>query len=92
MSRRRRSDRAVNPPDPNGFSTGTIHISGVPTDADIVAAYLYWETITLTADLSQADGVTFRGEEIILDDVAAVKKSTEPARQSRRRAGAPERH
>src|SRR5262245_19149854 len=29
-----------NPVDPNGFSTGTIHISGVPADADIVAAYM----------------------------------------------------
>ena len=31
----------------NGFSTGTIPMSGVPQDADILAAYLYWETIDL---------------------------------------------
>src|SRR5512142_1983030 len=43
----------------NGFSTGTISMNGVPADADIVAAYLYWETIT--SDLSQAAGVQFRG-------------------------------
>ncbi|MGH9201938.1 MAG: hypothetical protein ACRD2A_11965, partial [Vicinamibacterales bacterium] len=67
-----------NPPDQNGFSTGTIQMSGVPADADIVAAYLYWEAITLTADLSAAGGVTFRGEEILLNDVRAVKKHSAP--------------
>src|SRR5439155_23693773 len=30
-----------------GVSTGTIHITGVPQNADILAAYLYWETIDL---------------------------------------------
>ena len=39
----------VNPPDAQGMSTGTINMSGVPADADIVAAYLSWETITFTA-------------------------------------------
>src|SRR5689334_121231 len=29
----------------NNLSTGTIHIAGVPANAGIVAAYLYWETI-----------------------------------------------
>jgi hypothetical protein len=29
-----------NPVDQNGFSTGTIHIRGVPADSDIVAAYI----------------------------------------------------
>ena len=29
----------------NGTVTGTIQVSGVPPNADIVAAYLYWETI-----------------------------------------------
>src|SRR5215470_15244126 len=68
----------ANPIDANGFSTGTIHINGVPADADIVAAYLYWETITLTADRSQAAGATFRGETILLNDLAGVKKSSQP--------------
>src|SRR6516165_2456048 len=46
---------AVNPPDPvTGLSTGTIHMHGVPTDATIVAAYLYWEAITFTSDLGSA--------------------------------------
>jgi hypothetical protein len=68
----------TNPIDANGFSTGTIHMSGVPADADIVAAYLYWETITLTASLNQAAGATFRGQPILLNDVAGVKKSSMP--------------
>ena len=40
----------------NGFSTGTIPMAGVPPDADIIGAYLFWETITLTSDQSQAAG------------------------------------
>src|SRR6185436_7355556 len=84
----------ANPVDQNGMSTGTIHIARctaavtfncVPQDADIVAAYLYFETITRTADLSAAAGdassedpakrSTFRGEKIVLNDLMAVKKS-----------------
>src|SRR5262245_65741427 len=30
-----------------GFVTGVIPISGVPQDADIVGAFLYWETIEI---------------------------------------------
>ena len=29
----------------NGFATGVIPIAGVPAHADIIAAYLYWETL-----------------------------------------------
>src|SRR5262245_48064100 len=43
----------------NGFVTGTIQVSGVPANADIVAAYLYWETIW--SNPSQLDGALFRG-------------------------------
>src|SRR5262245_58718452 len=43
-----------NPAGPDGLSTGTITIGGVPENADILAAYLYFETITLTSDPSQA--------------------------------------
>ena len=48
----------VNMPDPvTGLATGTISIAGVPTDADIVGAYLYWETIfTPTCLQSNPDG------------------------------------
>jgi len=66
----------LNPPDVNGLSTGTISMSGVPADADIVAAYLYWEEITLTADPTQATA-KFRGNQIPLDDVVAVKKASQ---------------
>ena len=68
----------LNPPDVNGFSTGTINMSGIPADAEIVTAYLYWETITLTADLSQANGVKFRNQEILLDDAVGVQKRSQP--------------
>src|SRR5262245_20968815 len=66
-----------NPIDQNGFSTGTIHISGVPADADIVAAYMYFETITLSTDLSETSGIQFRGETVLLNDLMAVKKSSQ---------------
>ena len=29
----------------NGVATGTINIAGVPANADIIAAYVYWETL-----------------------------------------------
>ena len=29
----------------NGLATGTVNIAGVPANADIIAAYLYWETL-----------------------------------------------
>ncbi|HWK09178.1 MAG TPA: hypothetical protein VNR64_03955, partial [Vicinamibacterales bacterium] len=35
----------ANRPDATGLASGTITIGGVPTDADVVAAYLYWEVI-----------------------------------------------
>jgi hypothetical protein len=46
---------------PAGIATGTISISGVPADADIVAAFLYWQIVTkdsLGPD-SGAVGATF---------------------------------
>jgi hypothetical protein len=68
----------ANPIDEHGFSTGTMEISGIPSDADIVAAYLYWETITLDSDPGQAAGVKFRDHEILLNDLVAVKRSSQP--------------
>jgi Big-like domain-containing protein len=53
-----------------GFSTGTIQMGNVvPPNADIVAAYLYWETITFTSDPSQAAGVKFRGMDIDINSL-----------------------
>jgi hypothetical protein len=42
-----------------GVVSGTIPMSGVPADAEVVAAYLYWEMITTNA--AQVDGTKFRG-------------------------------
>ena len=47
----------------NGLATGTIQISDVPADADVVAAFLYWQVVT-TNKLGPDSGslpVTFRG-------------------------------
>ena len=68
----------LHPPDENGFSTAIIPMSGVPGDADIVAAYLYWETIAPVADPALAAGVKFRGQDILLNDVVGVKASSAP--------------
>ena len=43
----------------SGFLTGTIRMSGIPENADILAAFLYWETISTAK--SQVDGARFRG-------------------------------
>jgi hypothetical protein len=29
----------------NGTATGTLHLSGVPTNSQVIAAYLYWATL-----------------------------------------------
>lgn len=62
---------------PDGTVTTTLEVSGVPKNADIIAAYLYWETIwsgppdsvELLKDLK--DQVRFRGE-----PVSGIKSST----------------
>src|ERR1051325_8159182 len=51
----------------NGFATATIHMSGVPANADILAAYLYWETIDLPGSPNlnpQTTPVQFRGQPV----------------------------
>jgi hypothetical protein len=48
----------------NGFLTGTIPVSGVPATAEVLAAYLYWETIS--TDIAQVDGAEFRGSPIVV--------------------------
>jgi hypothetical protein len=47
-----------------GFVTGTINMSGVPANADIVAAYLYWQTIA--TDVSQVSYPKFRDQPILV--------------------------
>src|SRR5262245_14865575 len=49
-----------------GFATGTINMSGVPAGADIVAAFLYWETVERTAAPSASKGF-FDGKPIVGD-------------------------
>lgn len=60
----------------NGFVTGTIPMSGIPANVNILAAFLYWETIASTANPSAAAGVQFRGVPIDIDNVNKVKKSS----------------
>jgi hypothetical protein len=47
-----------------GFATGVIPISGVPQDADILGAFLYWETIASGAQSSTVTGPMFHGFDI----------------------------
>src|SRR5712691_10454365 len=56
----------------NGFRTSTIPMSGtgntVPANADILAAYLYWETIDLLGSPNlnpQTTPVKFRGQPVV---------------------------
>jgi len=82
----------------NGFSTGTIHIREtpcppgqqcdvVPANADVIAAYLFWETITIADNpltplvdesVAPATGVKFRGNDIDITDVWTVNRSSTP--------------
>ena len=48
----------------NGLATGTIMVSGVPAGADIVAAFLYWQTVETTPAPSLANGF-FDGRAIV---------------------------
>ncbi len=52
-----------NPP-VNGLATGTISVSGVPANADIVAAFLYYEAIS-GAGVDPTAGVKFRGATLV---------------------------
>jgi hypothetical protein len=49
----------------NGVATGTIDMSmsGIPPDADPIAAFLYWSTLEFTSTISATDG-TFNGNKI----------------------------
>ncbi len=49
---------------PSKYATGTIHMSGVPSNADILAAYLYWMSLESTENPSSSLGV-FRGVGIV---------------------------
>ncbi len=47
----------------NGIATGTIYMSDVPTDAEILAAFLYWQVVSTESDGPESGivGATFNG-------------------------------
>gem|GEM_PF-394090 len=47
-----------------GFAQGTINLSTVPAGADVIAAFLYWQTVELTANPSSINGF-FRSKAIV---------------------------
>ena len=57
----------------NGFLSGTINMSGVPQDAEVLSAFLYWETIA--ASPAQLAGTQFRGHTIEMSDTNVVQVS-----------------
>ncbi|HEX4643951.1 MAG TPA: hypothetical protein VH161_10800, partial [Candidatus Acidoferrales bacterium] len=57
----------------SGMATGNITVADVPAHADIVAAFLYWQTIETTATPSITTG-TFDGNTV----VGAVLGNTPP--------------
>ena len=63
------------PSDP-GFVTRTIKMNGVPDDADILAAFLYWETITNSPTIkAQADGARFNGNPVTVVKASSVRST-----------------
>ena len=63
-----------------GFATGDIHFNDaigntVPANADILAAFLYWEMITLQPAPPNLAGAQFRDE-----DISAIAKQLGPAK------------
>lgn len=54
------------------YATGVIHMNGVPQGADIVAAYLYWETISGTGVNQSTLAIgAFRGNRIVGKQLAS---------------------
>ena len=58
-------------PGTSGLVTGTISINGVPANADILAEFLYWETIS--TQISQVDGVKFRGNPVTVVQATSAR-------------------
>src|SRR6516165_3727319 len=57
------------------YATGTIHMGDVPQNADLLAAFLYWETAESSSAPSAAGGV-FRGAAIVGTQVAPAGVSS----------------
>ena len=68
----------------NGFSTAPIPMSGVPANADIIAAYLFWETVTSGGDgwKTEAAGVKFRGFDLDVENPLSVRRTEQPSEGS----------
>lgn len=69
----------------NGFSTAPIPMAGVPANADIIAAYLFWETVTTGGDawLTEATGVRFRGFPLDVANPLSVVRTEQPSAGAR---------
>ena len=63
-------------PSANGVSIGMISMSGVPANADILAAFLYWQTVQVSSQEPRqiADSVQFRGRPITDVRVKSTQK------------------
>ena len=71
----------------NGFLSGTIPMNGVPPNAEVLSAFLYWETIA--ANPAQLAGARFRGQLIDMTDpnvaqVTPASLTAEPRRVTAR--------
>ena len=66
----------------NGFATGTLTVAPgqIPAGAEVVAAYLYWQTISSsgTPDPSVLQGAKFKGNDISKIAVLLTKAGTAP--------------
>jgi leucine proline-enriched proteoglycan (leprecan) len=74
------SGAVVDPVTGQSFVTGTIQMIDVPPNADILAAYLYWETITNGDPAAGSVGAQFRGQNITVDH--AVSNSSDDLEQA----------
>ncbi len=64
----------------NGFVTGPIPIAGVPANAEILAAFLYWETTTNSPTIKQqADGAKFRGQPLAVVKASSLRPTSATA-------------
>src|SRR5262249_53062635 len=55
---------------PKANASGTITVSGVPDNADIISAYLYWETTSSVDPAPALAAVTFRGNPLYRTDIS----------------------
>ena len=60
----------------NGIATGSIAIQGVPQDADVLAAFLYWQVVTKDDETGDTGsiGATFRGYPLSAADAEPFAK------------------